>query len=72
VFSKDWCFDYSTAVWNPQAEEILWQPKLQEDKVSQTGGNNVRYARGLKGKLVKQFCDLLQEKLPYCNIRYAF
>lgn len=59
-------------VWNPQAEEILWQPKLQEDKVSQTGGNNVRYARGFKGKLVKQFCDLLQEKLPYCNIRYAF
>lgn len=59
-------------VWNPQAEEILWQPKLQEDKVSQTGGSNVRYARGLKGKLVKQFCDLLQKKLPYCNIRYAF
>ncbi|WP_201800817.1 spore photoproduct lyase family protein [Dulcicalothrix desertica] len=59
-------------VWNPQAEEILWQPKLQEDKLSQTGGNNVRYARGFKGKLVKPFCDLLQEKLPYCNIRYAF
>ncbi|BAZ09452.1 spore photoproduct lyase [Calothrix sp. NIES-4071] len=58
--------------WNPQAEKVLWQPQLQEEKVSQTGGNNVRYARGFKGKLVKQFCDLLQDKLPYCNIRYAF
>jgi spore photoproduct lyase len=58
--------------WHPQAEEILWQPELQETKVSQTGGRNVRYKRGFKGTLVEAFCQLLQERLPYCTIRYAF
>ena len=58
--------------WHPQAEEILWQPEIQEKKYSQTGGRNVRYKRGLKGQLVAQFTELLQQELPYCTIRYAF
>ncbi|KAF3886690.1 MULTISPECIES: spore photoproduct lyase family protein [Nostocales] len=58
--------------WHPQAEDILWQPEVQEVKYSQTGGKNVRYKRGLKGKLVEQFCHQLGQQLPYCNIRYAF
>ena len=58
--------------WHPQAETLLWQPNLQEQKRSQTGGLNVRYKRGLKGQLVQQFETLLHQELPYCTIRYAF
>ena len=58
--------------WHPQAEELLWQPDLQEQKVSQTGGTNVRYKRGFKTHLVEEFCQLLTQHLPECTIRYAF
>ncbi|MDB9529439.1 spore photoproduct lyase family protein [Oscillatoria sp. CS-180] len=58
--------------WHPKGEELLWQPDIQETKFSQTGGRNVRYKRGLKGRLVEQFTELLRQELPYCEIRYAF
>ena len=58
--------------WHPRAEELLWVPHLREAKVSETGGHNVRYKRGLKGQLVDAFCKLLAERMPYCRIRYAF
>ncbi len=58
--------------WHPRGEELLWVPHLQEAKVSETGGRNVRYRRGLKGHLVAEFSALLRAKLPYCRIRYAF
>lgn len=58
--------------WHPQAEELLWRPDLQEEKISQTGGTNVRYKRGFKGNFVKEFCQLLSQHLPECKIRYAF
>jgi len=58
--------------WHPKAEEYLWNPELQETKFSQTGGKNVRYKRGLKSLLVDTFTHKLTEKLPYCEIRYAF
>ena len=58
--------------WHPKAESILWVPDFQEAKVSETGGRNVRYRRGLKGRLVEEFRALLARKLPDCSIRYAF
>ncbi len=58
--------------WHPRAEELLWVPHLQEAKVSETGGRNVRYRRGLKGELLEQFRALMAERLPGCPIRYAF
>jgi spore photoproduct lyase len=58
--------------WHPRAEDVLWRPDLQEEKVSQTGGRNVRYRRGLKGRMVQVFRDLVAEHLPECEIRYAF
>lgn len=58
--------------WHPKAEEYLWRPEWQETKFSQTGGKNVRYKRGLKSLLVDTFTNKLKEKLPYCEIRYAF
>ncbi len=58
--------------WHPKAEALLWRPELQEAKVSQAGGQNLRYKLSIKRDLVRTFCDLLQRKLPYCKIRYAF
>jgi DNA repair photolyase len=58
--------------WHPKAEDLLWTPALQEVKYSETGGRNVRYKRGLKADLVKKLVDMVQDRLPYCTIRYAF
>ena len=58
--------------WHPKGEEYLWKPELQETKYSQTGGRNLRYKRGFKAELVRDFCDLLNQHLPECRIRYAF
>jgi spore photoproduct lyase family protein len=58
--------------WHPKAEEVLWQPELQEVKYSENGGRNVRYKSGYKKGLVNSLVDLVKEKLPYCGIRYAF
>lgn len=58
--------------WHPKAEEVLWKPEIQEVKYSQTGGRNVRYKRGLKKELVESMVQLVNDKMPYCKIRYAF
>jgi spore photoproduct lyase family protein len=58
--------------WHSKGEDLLWRPDLQETKFSQTGGKNVRYKRGFKRTLVEAFCELLETRLPYCTIRYAF
>ena len=46
--------------------------EIQEEKVSESGGVNVRYRTGWKGRWVGQLVDLLAEKLPECTVRYAF
>jgi spore photoproduct lyase family protein len=58
--------------WHPRAEALLWTPETQEAKVSQMGGRNVRYRRGFKGTLVSALTGLLRERMPYCEVRYAF
>ena len=58
--------------WHPKAEEHLWRPDLQEAKISNTGGENVRYRHGYKGRLLGDFRALMAKHLPYCPIRYAF
>ena len=58
--------------WHPKAEQHLWRPELQELKISNTGGENVRYRHGYKGKLLAEFRGLMEKYLPYCPIRYAF
>ena len=54
------------------AGTLLWKPELQETKYSQMGGRNLRYKRGFKADLVNEFTALLTERLPECQIRYAF
>lgn len=58
--------------WHPAAEELLWTPEWQEEKRSEHGGVNVRYRTGLKGQLVRQLLALMDARLPYCRVRYAF
>ncbi len=57
---------------NPKAEELLWVPELQENKVSQYGGWNIRYQHQLKTKMVAVFERLLAEEIPWCQVRYSF
>lgn len=58
--------------WYPRGEEVLWRPDLQQKKMSQNGQLNVRYRTGLKGQYVAQLLELMERKLPYCRVRYAF
>jgi spore photoproduct lyase len=58
--------------WHPRAEELLWTPEIQEPKVSQRGGRNIRYRSGFKGRAVRDFTGLLAQRMPYCRVRYAF
>ncbi|GAA2316580.1 spore photoproduct lyase family protein [Nonomuraea roseoviolacea subsp. roseoviolacea] len=58
--------------WHPKAEEVLWRPELQQAKRSETGGWNVRYRTGHKGRYVAALLDLLAAELPCCRVRYAF
>jgi hypothetical protein len=57
---------------NPKAEELLWVPELQENKVSQFGGWNIRYQHQLKSKMIAVFEQLLTEEIPWCQVRYSF
>lgn len=58
--------------WHPKAEEWLWQPEMQEEKISGTGGHNLRYRRDLKRAWMAEFRALLATHMRYCPIRYAF
>ena len=59
-------------LWHPKAEELLWRPDIQEEKVSKSGGVNLRYRTGWKGQWLRRFKDLLTSHMPYCRVRYAF
>jgi spore photoproduct lyase len=53
-------------------EEFLWTPKIQESKVSQYGGTNVRYEHRRKADYIRQFEKLHDRILPWNTIRYIF
>ena len=57
---------------NPETEVDLWVPNIQESKVSQYGGKNVRYNYKLKREYIKQFVDLHDSVIPWNTIRYIF
>ena len=59
--------------WHPEGEKLLWRPDIQEHKTSQASGERVlRYERTRKRALVRKFRESLNQRLPYCEIRYAF
>jgi spore photoproduct lyase len=53
-------------------EELLWRPDLQEDKVSEYGGENIRYIAYLKAKYIKAWTKQHDQIIPWNTIRYIF
>lgn len=53
-------------------EELLWNPNIQEDKISQYGGFNIRYKHNLKANYIKEWIDLHDSIIPWNTIRYIF
>lgn len=53
-------------------EDLLWVPKLQEGKVSQYGGKNIRYEHNRKADYIRQFVELHDDIIPWNTIRYIF
>ena len=53
-------------------EELLWRPDLQEDKVSEYGGENIRYRALLKAKYIKAWKKQHDQIIPWNTIRYIF
>lgn len=57
---------------NLPGEELIWVPKIQESKISQYGGKNIRYEHNRKADYIKQFVELHNEHIPWNTIRYIF
>ena len=53
-------------------EDLLWVPRIQEGKISQYGGSNVRYEHNRKADYIKQFVDLHDSIISWNTIRYIF
>lgn len=57
---------------NLPGEDLLWKPDIQESKISQYGGKNIRYNHIKKNEYIKQFKQLHQEIILWNIIRYCF
>ena len=57
---------------HPHTEDDLWKPEIQEPKISQYGGRNIRYNRHLKSAYMKGFQIMHDEIIPWNTIRYMF
>jgi spore photoproduct lyase len=53
-------------------EDLLWNPSVQEEKISQYGGKNIRYKSYLKKKYINHFKKLHSKIIPWNTIRYIF
>ncbi len=63
---------YANLANNLPGESLLWKPEIQEKKISQYGGANLRYKHTLKADYIEQFKQLHQEIIPWNTIRYCF
>lgn len=55
-----------------KGENLLWNPAIQEDKISQYGGKNIRYKHDLKAQYIKEWTELHNKIIPWNTIRYIF
>ncbi|MGW4438234.1 spore photoproduct lyase family protein [Streptomyces sp. NPDC004596] len=58
--------------WHPRAEDVLWQPGIQQGKRSENGALNVRYEHVVKARAVEELRGLVAAHAPWLRIRYAF
>jgi spore photoproduct lyase len=57
---------------NLTGEELLWQPHIQENKISQYGGLNIRYNHELKKEYINQWLKIHNKVIPWNIVRYIF
>jgi spore photoproduct lyase len=57
---------------NVKGEDLLWNPEIQENKISQYGGINIRYKHNLKYQYIDEFKKIHNETIPWNMIRYIF
>ena len=57
---------------NLPGEDLLWVPQVQESKVSQYGGTNIRYKHDVKAEYIRQWTAVHNEVIPWNTIRYIF
>ena len=57
---------------NVKGEDLLWNPEIQENKISQYGGINIRYKHNLKYQYIDEFKKIHNEIIPWNIIRYIF
>jgi len=57
---------------NLPGEDLLWVPQVQEPKVSQYGGTNIRYKHDVKAEYIRQWTAVHDEVIPWNTIRYIF
>jgi len=57
---------------NLSGEDLLWKPEIQEGKISQYGGENIRYKHDLKAQYIKKWTELHDQIIPWNTIRYIF
>lgn len=55
--------------WNPEGEQLLWIPEIQEQKKED---GTVRYNRFIKNTFKKQLTAVITAVTPQCQIRYIF
>ena len=53
-------------------EDLLWNPDIQESKISQYGGDNIRYKHNLKYDYINEWTKLHDDIIPWNTIRYIF
>ena len=53
-------------------EHLLRKPEIQENKISQYGGANLRYKHNLKADYIQQFKQVHDDIIPWNTIRYIF
>lgn len=57
---------------NLPGEDLLWRPAIQESKISQYGGKNIRYALEHKAEWINEWRALHDRVIPWNSIRYIF
>jgi spore photoproduct lyase len=57
---------------NLPGEDLLWKPHMQESKISEYGGHNIRYKHDLKDGYIQQWTQLHNHIIPWNTIRYIF
>jgi spore photoproduct lyase len=53
-------------------EDLIWKPEIQETKISQYGGDNIRYVSSDKSRYIEEFRKLHSDIIPWNTIRYIF